>query len=308
MTSASSLGRVAVALAAACVATASVAASACGAAGPRYARLVHLYDYDRNVPLDAREASSSTQDGIRTLDISYRSPLLGRVTGYLVLPAGRGPFPAIVWMGGLDGRKDDMLAEALDLAHSGAAGLLLDAAVARPPYPSLFRYSTAERRTWIRNIVDIRRGIDYLATRPDVDMSRLGYVGFSFGADTGAILASVDHRFKAVVVASGGATQLDMLKPGGFFYRRVPAAKRAAYVEAAIAPFEPVRYVAHLAPAAVFFQHGKTDPSFTRANQRLLDRMASSPKKAAYYDAGHELDFRAVQDRKTWLRQELGLM
>src|SRR5207248_1807481 len=114
------------------------------------------------------------------------------------------------------------------------------------------------------------------------------------GADTGTILAAVDHRFKAVVVASGGATQLDMLKPGGFFYKRMPAKQRADYIEAAIAPFEPVRYAAHLAPAAVFFQHGKQDPSFSRANQRLLDATASFPKKAAYYNAAHQLDSYAV--------------
>src|SRR5205085_12002784 len=115
-------------------------------------------------------------------------------------------------------------------------------------------YDPRERATWIRNVVDIRRGIDFLAGRPEIDSKRLGYVGFSFGADTGAILAAVDHRFKAVVLASGGATQLDMLKPGGFFYRKVSAAKRAAYVKAAIEPFEPMRYAAHVAPTAVFFQ------------------------------------------------------
>jgi len=281
----------------------SACASQAGRAAldPTYGSLVHLYDYDKTAPLEAREEEAETQDGVRNVEISYRSPKLGRVTGYLVLPAGSGPFPVILWMGGLNGSRDDMLSEALDLAKSGAAGLLLDAAVARPPYPQLFTYDPRERATWIRNIVDIRRGLDYLETRPEIDFKRVGYVGFSFGADTGMILASVDHRFSAIVIASGGATQLDMLKPGGFFYRNVPAEKRAAYVRAAIAPFEPVRYAAHLAPAAVFFQHGKSDPSFSRANQRLLDGMASSPKRAVYYNAGHQLNSKAVKDRKAWL-------
>src|SRR5207244_2665527 len=134
------------------------------------------YDYDKTTPLEARQDGSQLQDGIRTIDVSYRSPALGRVAGYLVLPSGNGPFPAIVWMGGLDGSKDDMLGEATNLAESGMAGLLLDAAVARPPFPRLFQYKTNERKTWIRNIVDIRRGLDFLAAQPQMDMTRLGYV------------------------------------------------------------------------------------------------------------------------------------
>ncbi len=236
------------------------AAVASASTGPSYRSLVHLYDYDTHAALAARVTVAEPQDGIRVFDISYRSPKSGRVTGYLLLPRGQGPFPAIIWMGGLDGRKGDMLSEAVDLAKSGAAGLLLDAVVARPPYPRLFEYDRSERSTWIRNIVDLRRGIDFLAARPEIDPKRLAYVGFSFGADTGSILASVDHRFKAVVIASGGATQLDMLEPGGYFYREVPARERAAYIRAAVAPFEPVHYVAHVAPAAVLFQHGTSDP------------------------------------------------
>jgi dienelactone hydrolase len=296
---------------AAAASTVAVAATTGATAGgtPRsltYRSLVHLYDYDAAAPLGVRQHAGPDDGDVKVFEISFRSPRRGRVDGYLLIPSGHGRFPAVVWMGGLDGSKDDMRGEAADLAHVGVAGLLLDAVTARPPYPRLFEYDSGERDAWIRNIIDVRRGIDFLATRPDIDLKRLGYVGFSFGADTGTIVAAVDHRFKAVVIASGGATQLDMLKPGGFFYRAVAPRARAAYISAAIDPFEPKRYAAHLAPAAVFFQHGTQDPSFSRANQRLLDRTASSPKKATYYNAGHELNAQAVSDRKTWLLRELG--
>lgn len=273
----------------------------------RYPDLARLFSYVGTAPLEPRQERLQINDGLRQLTVSFRSPLFGRVSGYLVLPRGRGPFPTVIWMGGLDGSKEDMLSEAIDLAHSGAAGLLLDAAVARPPFPRLFEYDVNERRTWIRNVIDIRRGIDYLRSRGDMNMVSVGYVGFSFGADTGTIVAAVDHRLRAVVIASGGASQRQMLEPGGFFYKKVGAKRRAAYMDVAIKPFEPFRYAAHLAPAAVFFQHGKTDPAFSRSNQMKLDTIASSPKKVSYYDAGHSLNSEATRDRKVWLLTQLGL-
>ncbi len=240
--------------------------------------------------------------------VSYRSPKAGRVTGYLVLPAGgSGPFPTVVWMPGLGAGRDSFLAEASDLASAGVAGLLLDSPLARPPYPELFNYHRSERRTWIRNIVDLRRGLDFLQTRLEVDLRRIGYVGFSFGADTGTLLGAVDHRFATLVIASGGSSQRQMLAPGGLFYKPMPRKKRAAYIAAAIAPFEPFRYAAHLAPASVLFQHGRRDPAFSRANQRRLDALASEPKQAIYYAAGHGLNEQAVSDRKAWLLARLGV-
>lgn len=284
---------------------ATTAASPAGS--PSFASLARLYSYNRAVPLDPRVSAFRVESGVRIADISFRSPVRGRVSGYLVLPrSGAGSFPTVLWMPGLGAGRDTFLAEASDLAASGVAALLLDSVLVRPPFPQLFQYDPRERRTWIRNVVDLRRGLDFLATRPEVDMARLGYIGFSFGADTGTLLGAVDHRFETLVIASGGSTQLEMLAPGGFFYRAVSKRIRDRYIAAAITPFEPFRYAAHLAPASVLFQHGTHDPSFSRANQRRLDRAASAPKTALYHDAGHELDGRAVRDRKAWLLETLG--
>ena len=112
---------------------------------PGYPLLVRLFDYDRNAPLEARESEGQVSSGVRVLNVSFKSPKLGRVTGYLVLPDTAGPFPAIVWMPGLDGRKDAFLSEAIDLARVGAAGLLLDSVLVRPPFPRLFNYDARAR-------------------------------------------------------------------------------------------------------------------------------------------------------------------
>lgn len=55
-----------------------------------------------------------------------------------------------------------------------------------------------------QQIMDIMRGFDFLATQKDVDMNRLGYLGISMGAFTGAVATANDARVKAVVLALAG--------------------------------------------------------------------------------------------------------
>jgi dienelactone hydrolase len=51
---------------------------------------------------------------------------------------------------------------------------------------------------------DLRRSLDYIETRPDLDRSRIAFSGFSWGAALGANLIAVERRFKACVLTSGG--------------------------------------------------------------------------------------------------------
>ena len=51
---------------------------------------------------------------------------------------------------------------------------------------------------------DLGRTLDYLATRPDVDSARVGYVGLSLGGQNPLPLLAVEHRIKVAVLLSGG--------------------------------------------------------------------------------------------------------
>src|SRR5437899_11846857 len=101
------------------------------------ADVVHRLDYDRNAPVDIREAGVEQHGGVAVRDISYASPKGGRVPAYLVLPNGKGPFAAVIWghwyweNSELRNRKE-FLDEAVALALSGVVSLLTDGPVARP--------------------------------------------------------------------------------------------------------------------------------------------------------------------------------
>jgi eukaryotic-like serine/threonine-protein kinase len=51
---------------------------------------------------------------------------------------------------------------------------------------------------------EFRRSIDYLETRPDIDRSRIAYLGVSSGADAGFILTALEPRLKVSVLLAGG--------------------------------------------------------------------------------------------------------
>src|SRR5437763_2612041 len=51
---------------------------------------------------------------------------------------------------------------------------------------------------------DLSRSIDYLETRPDIDVSRLAYHGVSYGIFFGPTLTYIERRFKTSVFVAGG--------------------------------------------------------------------------------------------------------
>jgi dienelactone hydrolase len=59
----------------------------------------------------------------------------------------------------------------------------------------------------IREVQDIRRSVDYLETRPDIDHARLAYFGFSAGSVRAPMVLATEPRFRAAVLAVGGLEQ-----------------------------------------------------------------------------------------------------
>ena len=51
---------------------------------------------------------------------------------------------------------------------------------------------------------ELSRTIDYLESRTDIQVDKLGYLGFSWGGHLGGILPATEKRIKAVVLNVGG--------------------------------------------------------------------------------------------------------
>ncbi len=53
-------------------------------------------------------------------------------------------------------------------------------------------------------VKDIRRSIDYLETRSEIDTQKLAYLGVSWGGGYGALIPAVENRFKVSIINAGG--------------------------------------------------------------------------------------------------------
>jgi surfactin synthase thioesterase subunit len=71
------------------------------------------------------------------------------------------------------------------------------------------------------------------------------------------------------------------------------------------ATVDPARYVGDAAPAFLLFQDGRRDEIVSQDELRGLYAVASEPKELRWYDAGHVLNAKAVDDQLEWLARRL---
>jgi cephalosporin-C deacetylase-like acetyl esterase len=278
--------------------------------------LRRMFDYQQNAPLDVKENGVEDKNGVLIHDISYAGPKGGRVTAYLVVPSRKRKLAGIVFMHQRPGSRKVFLDEALQLAKAGAACLLIDAPFARTgeskrDFDPTVTKPDHDRDIYIQTVVDLRRGVDLLLSRSDVDPKRIGFLGYSFGAHTGAILAGVEKRIKAYVIMSGAPSLTEFLRtstiPAIVETRKSLTREQQENYFTTLASVDPISYIGHVAPSALFLQFGKKDRYPNEEMQLLYAKAASNPKLVKTYDAGHELNDEARADRAEWLRKQIKL-
>jgi dienelactone hydrolase len=144
---------------------------------------------------------------------------------------------------------------------------------------------------YVQTVLDLQRGVDLLAARSDVDASRIGYVGHSFGAVWGGVLAGVETRIRAYVLMAG--------------HGRVSECANCGVTTNSL--LHAVHYIGRAAPAAVLFQFAEHDEYITREAALEYYEACSEPKRLEWYDAEHALNEQAGLDRVEWLGTQLGL-
>jgi len=291
----------------------------CGAGGIAQDRLPTelrtLFDYDAKVLLDEQSREIATVNGVRLFEISYASPKGGRVPAYLVVPAGKGFFPAILYGPWGYGTRTEFLSEALLYAEAGVVSLLVDYPWVRPlPWRKNvgdFQRPESDCEAYIQAVIDLRRGIDLLASRPDVDASRLAYVGHSSGAQWGAILSTVDRRVKTAILIGGAPSAGDIYLNSQVpemveLRKRLPGCTLNTYLEIT-GTLDAVRFVPYSSPTPLLFQFARAERYFDDKSMQRYFQAAGEPKAVRWYWTGHELnDVQALIDRSAWLKDNAG--
>ena len=277
---------------------------------------VHRFDYDPKAPLEIQDAGTQNRDGIQVQTLSYASVKGGRVPAYLVVPPGKGPFAAILYahwaMNGSSMRnKTEFLDEALVMARAGVVSLLIDAPFARPGFvQSSDPLGAQEAEVMLQQIIDVRRGVDLLLSRSDVDRNRIAFVGHSFDAQVGGVLSGVEKRIKDYVLMCGVLAVSDEVMSNDAEMTAIRAKLGDENVRNYLATYDwldPAHYISHAAPSALLLQYAKVDGISGEGPAEHFFTIASEPKTLKLYDAPHALNAEARHDRVEWLQKQLHL-
>ncbi len=178
--------------------------------------LRQFYDYDKVVPLDVNVVEQINWRSYDREKIIFRGQH-GQVPGYFATPkSGNAPYPIIILLHGVTSSKESWWEEnssmgqlAEQLLASGYAVLTIDAEyhgerAENSPFESPIDLLDKEwfvhfRDMMIESVIDHRRGLDYLASRGDIDMSKIGLVGYSMGGVMTFILSAVDERINVAL-------------------------------------------------------------------------------------------------------------
>lgn len=281
--------------------SAVVAVAAAGATSSVATPATTPFAYDRSQPLHFVDRGRVNQNyPIAVDDVSYTSGK-DRISAYLVRPPGQhGRRPAVIYLHGAQGDRSELLVPSTWAAARGAIALTITAPSTVLPGPKakgvpFLRWQADVQE---RDVVAVRRAVDLLSKRKDVDPARIGFVGWSAGSHTGAILAGIEPRLRAVVLMSCGVAPVSE-------YVSLAPAKLKAPIRHYLGMIDPLRYVGRGKGSSLLLQDGRKDTVVPRS--ALLEVIDASPQgaKVRWYDAGHALNNKAYRDQLAFLARQL---
>ncbi len=186
-----------------------------------------IHGLPERTPLNAQVTRVQEHAGYRVENLMFESRPAFWVTGNLYVPAGNGPFPAIISPCGHYQRarmEPEYQAVYLNLVGSGFVVLAYDPIgqgerryystperndpeLADPVYehsmPGQLLLLMGQDLTHYR-IWDGMRAIDYLLTRPEVAQDKIGCAGHSGGGTLTMFISALDERVRCAVINEGG--------------------------------------------------------------------------------------------------------
>jgi hypothetical protein len=254
------------------------------------------YDY-KKTHLDAHVIERTETDEWRREKVKYSGANGERALAYLYLPKHfRAPYQVIhILPAGAVTYRQHRVFQSIE-ANYGAfirSGRAVFAVVLRgylerdrpagwvPPDPDAIEYVDM----MAEHVVDLRRGLDYLRARDDLDAGRIAYMSVSHGGILMA-LPAIEPRYGAAIFVADGVAKWDL--------RGHPAVSGINF--------------APLIRAPKLLVHGRYDECFPlKTVAEPLYRLFQEPRKMVVYDGAHRPDEKdLVGPASTFLDETLG--
>jgi len=144
--------------------------------------------------------------------------------------------------------------------------------------------SYRRRDAYLQTVIDYRRGIDFLATRPEIDTTRIGVFGGSMGATQAMIVAPLEPRVKAVILRGPGFSA-DQWRPS---------------------PTDQVHFLPRMGDRPVLMFNGPYDSPWAAQGVQAILKLLPGKTQLIWYETSHtvppELYLEVMQ---AWVRDNL---
>lgn len=295
-------------LAAAAATTAQDAAPYPRISEEAYKARLPFFEYNRDLPLEARVVRDWDGEESLRQKFVFRGAQGFLVPGYIEFPKSVGkPAPLVMLLHGWSGGKEDWWEDGnyisggdmrKALLRAGYAVLALDAPAhgersneidylhvnpyedpSAPPKVNYFTFTEIA----VQTVKDYRRALDYAAQRGDVDMARIGVLGYSMGGMDSFYLLSVEPRIKMAVTC-------------------VPPMRSLDY-----GPTAPIDFTWGVKGKPLLMLMGKTDSFYEvpAMNASYASYIESPQSKLIWYDRDHKLTEIYVPDALAWVQEKL---
>ena len=273
--------------------------------------------YAALLPLQAEVAEKGEPNGHSREKVTFQGVSGERVTALFHYPKeATGEVPCLVLLYGI-GQKMNFVDEIADPYVQAGYGIIC-----------IEQYGQGERKIektsglkglihlterLPRMVIEARRTVDYLETRPEIDKDRITLFGIRLGAIMGSSALAMEPRFCTGILMWGGGNLPQLLTRNQFARDGLKGYQRVALRLIGSGLFgaaEPLKRIHHISPRPLLFQNALRDEIIPRECTEAYFNKAGEPKEILWYDCGHdgddagltmELIYKIIADQISWL-------
>lgn len=213
--------------------------------------------------------------------------------------AATGPVPVVLilhYWGATDLKVERALAQALASKGMASAIMTLPYHLERTP-PGYRSGALAIQpdpdhliRTMTQSVLDVRRSVDFLQSRPEFDHVKIGIAGTSLGAMVSSLAYAVEPRFKTAVFMLGGVDLAHIIWNSSRVVGERESLRRLGFTEdllrIQLKSIEPSEYLKNRAPAPAFVVGARYDTVIPReSTEQLIHSLPNCD--TLWLDTGH---------------------